>query len=45
MDRRGKLDAADEHPLGCAQIDEDEVSGRKRTAAPLAASDPTELNR
>jgi len=29
MGRRGKLGAPDELPLGCAQIDEDEVAGVK----------------
>jgi len=35
MGRRGKLGAADELPLGCAQIDEDEVAGGQRVAVPL----------
>jgi hypothetical protein len=39
MGRRGKLGAADELPLGCAQIDEDEVAGGQRVAVPLICVD------
>ena len=39
MDRGGELGAADELPLGCAQIDEDEVTGGKRVAVRLVRVD------
>ena len=34
-----ELGAADELPLGCAEIDEDEVAGGKPVAMPLAGVD------
>jgi hypothetical protein len=39
MDCWGKLGAADEFSLGCAQIDEDEVAGGKRLAVRLVCVD------
>lgn len=39
MDRRGKLGAADEQPLGCAQIDEHEIAGGQRIAVQLVCVD------
>ena len=39
MGHRGKLGVADELPLGCAQIDEDEVAGGEPVAVPLICVD------